>query len=78
MHVARASRDDGDIPIPRVREAAVVTLYVIGEAFEDVPFADVRRARLGPRVPDHVNPGGADQLNRVDVAKSLKLSVDRV
>src|ERR1019366_6656358 len=78
VHVARASRDDRHVPVPRVRETAVVTLYVIREAFEDVPFADVCRARLGPRVPDDVNPGGTDQLNQVDVTKSLKVSVDCV
>jgi hypothetical protein len=41
VHVARATRDDRDVSVPRVREAAVVTLNVIGEAFEDVSFADV-------------------------------------
>ena len=33
VHVARATRDDRDVSVPRVREAAVVTLNVIGEAF---------------------------------------------
>ena len=78
VHVARATRDDRDVSVPRVREAAVVTLNVIGEAFEDVSFADVCGAGLGSSVQDDVDPAGADQLNQVDVAKSLKLSVNRL
>src|ERR1039457_743117 len=78
VHVARASRDDRDITVPRVREAAVVTFDVIGEAFEYISFADVRRTRLRPRVPDHIDTCSANQFDQVHVTKSLEVSVYRV
>src|ERR1035438_6660154 len=78
MNVACASRDDRHIPVPWVREMAVVTLYVIGEAFEYVSFADVCGARFGAGIPDHIDSCGADQFNQVDVTKSLKFSADCV
>src|ERR1019366_6150915 len=78
VHVARAAGNDRDVAIPRVRKSAIVALYVIREALEDVAFADVCGARLGARVPNHIDPSGADQFNKIDVTKSLKLRVDRV
>src|ERR1035438_299995 len=78
VHVARAAGNDRHVAVPRVRKPAIVALNVICKAFENVSFADVCGSRLGACIPDHVDPRGADQFNKVDITKSLKLRVDRV
>ncbi len=72
------SGNDRDIAVPWMSEAAVVTLYMIGEALEDVPFAYTSRARLRVRIPNHVDNRGADKFSEVHITEFLKIGVDRI
>jgi len=78
MNIPRASRDDCDVAVPRLRKTTAISPDMIREALEYVSFADVRGARHCASIPNHIHADSSDQFSQINVTKSLKVRVDRV